>query len=105
MTLEELTFKSKKYDCGAADLEKVTDYSEDIEISDKSIQNAINFINKSSNENKIINSDLSKILIKKEDIDFLVNEMEITRSKAEKILMENKGELASTIEYLFNHYI
>ncbi|KAF9014132.1 hypothetical protein BDQ17DRAFT_1342139 [Cyathus striatus] len=36
--------------------------------------------------------------LKKEDIDLLIHEFEITRGEAEKILVENDGDLTKTLE-------
>ncbi|KAH7914025.1 hypothetical protein BJ138DRAFT_1110946 [Hygrophoropsis aurantiaca] len=40
--------------------------------------------------------------VKREDIDFVVNEFEISRLKAEKALIDNGGDLAKTLRALVN---
>ncbi|KAH8106941.1 hypothetical protein BXZ70DRAFT_1003832 [Cristinia sonorae] len=38
--------------------------------------------------------------VKREDVDLIVHELEITRSQAEKALHENGGNIVKTLQYL-----
>ncbi|EPQ57874.1 hypothetical protein GLOTRDRAFT_98692 [Gloeophyllum trabeum ATCC 11539] len=44
--------------------------------------------------------DTAKVVHKKEDVDLIVNEFEITKAQAEKALVENGGDLAKTLKAL-----
>lgn len=98
--------KASKHDSGAADLERVTDYAEEKEITSKEITNAVNmFEDKRSKENEeklAKERELQKVHVKKEDIELLIREMEITRSKAEETLREQLGDVVAALEALTN---
>lgn len=68
---EKLQKKTAKYDSGAADLEKVTDYAEEKEISTQDVAGAISAIgdrrNKEVLEKQAREKELLKVSIKKED--------------------------------------
>lgn len=93
--------KSAKYDSGAADLEKVTDYAEEKEISNQDVANAISAIgdrrNQAALEKQAREKELLKVSIKKEDVDLIVREMEITRSLAERTLREYHGNVVNAL--------
>ncbi|GLV42070.1 uncharacterized protein CBL_04971 [Carabus blaptoides fortunei] len=76
--------KTAKYDSGAADLEKVTDYAEEKEISAQDFAGAISAIgdrrNKEAAEKMAKERELLKISIKKEDVDLIVKELEISQN-------------------------
>ncbi|XP_045462496.1 huntingtin-interacting protein K-like [Harmonia axyridis] len=108
-SLEEKSQKEKKtakYDSGAADLEKVTDYAEEKEISSQDVANAITAIgdrrNKEALEKQAREKELLKVSIKKEDVDLIVNEMEISRTKAERFLREYHGNVVDALIALTN---
>ncbi|CAG9857655.1 unnamed protein product [Phyllotreta striolata] len=67
--------KVAKYDSGAADLEKVTDYAEEKEIYTQDVANAISAIgdrrNKDALEKQAREKELLKVSIKKEDVDLI----------------------------------
>ena len=46
--------------------------------------------------------ELAKVSIKKEDVDLIVEEMEIPRSKAEKTLREHQGDVVKALATLTN---
>lgn len=98
--------KSAKHDCGAADLEKVTDYAEEKEISTQDFSGAISLIgdqrNKQAAEKIAREKELLKVLIKKEDVDLIVREMEISRIKAERTLREHHGNVVKALIALTN---
>lgn len=98
--------KTAKYDSGAADLEKVTDYAEEKEFLSQDVTDAITAIgdirNKEALEKQAREKELLKVSIKKEDVDLIVNEMEIPRAKAERFLREYRGNVVEALISLTN---
>lgn len=103
---EKAQKKTAKYDSGAADLEKVTDYAEEKEISTQNFAGAISAIgdqrNKEALEKQAREKELLKVSIKKEDVDLIVREMEISRTIAERTLREYHGNLVNALIALTN---
>ena len=93
-----------KHDSGAADLEKVTDYAEEQEISDGNLNYAIDAIStkhQKEAENKAEKEkELANVLIKKTDVDLIANELEISKIKAERILREHNGDAVLALRTL-----
>ncbi|OXU26663.1 hypothetical protein TSAR_010848 [Trichomalopsis sarcophagae] len=94
--------KTAKYDSGAADLEKVTDYAEEKEISSsEGFSSAMTIIgdrrNKEAAEKKAKEKELLKISINKEDVEIIMKEMEINRNLAEQTLREHRGEVVEAL--------
>ncbi|KAH8417662.1 hypothetical protein KR222_003692 [Zaprionus bogoriensis] len=75
--------KQTRHDGGAADLERVTDYAEEKEISAANISSAVEqFGNQRSKENELRvakEKELQKVQVKKEDIELIVSSMSIGR--------------------------
>lgn len=98
--------KTAKYDSGAADLEKVTDYAEEKEISTQNVAGAISAIgdrrNKEVLEKQAREKELLKVSIRKEDVDLIVNELEISRAIAEHTLREYHGNVVNALTALTN---
>ncbi|XP_003487386.2 huntingtin-interacting protein K [Bombus vosnesenskii] len=99
--------KAAKYDSGAADLEKVTDYAEEKEISSSDgFSCALSIIgdrrNKEAAEKKAREKELLKVPIKKEDVDLIMKEMEINRNVAEQTLREHSGNIVEALITLTN---
>ncbi|XP_067615137.1 huntingtin-interacting protein K [Eurosta solidaginis] len=94
--------KQTRHDGGAADLERVTDYAEEKEISAAHISSAVEQIgNKRSKEDerKVAKEmELQKVHVKKEDIELIMSEMLITRTQAEKVLREQSGDVVAALE-------
>ncbi|KYN13678.1 PREDICTED: uncharacterized protein LOC108766452 isoform X2 [Trachymyrmex cornetzi] len=95
--------KAAKYDSGAADLEKVTDYAEEKEISSSDgFSCALSIIgdrrDKEAAEKKAKEKELLKVSIKKEDVDLIMKEMEISRILAEQTLREHRGDIVEAHE-------
>merc|ERR1711994_128293 len=69
--------KVAKHDSGAADLEKVTDYVEETEIAPQNIADAMRAVSdrqaKEAAEKQLLEKELSKIKILKEDVDLIVS--------------------------------
>lgn len=95
-----------KHNTGAADLEKVTDFVEEKEISGDNLDNAITAIlnkRKLEAEQKIeLERRLASVKVKKEDVDLICHEFEITKAKAERILKEHDGDLKAALTTLVN---
>lgn len=100
--------KEKKHDSGAADLEKVTDYAEEKEIISTStdLEDAITIIRNrkvaESAEQLARERELAKVAINKEDVDLILNELEISKTKAERTLREHQGNVVEALAALTN---
>lgn len=113
--------KQRKHDSGAADLERVTDWTEETEIS-KDISNVNNpipipssclyslqfqavnmFADKRNKENEAKlakESELQKIQVKKEHLELIMHELEVSSAVAEKALRENQGDVVRALTHL-----
>jgi len=93
--------KTAKHDSGAADLEKVTDYEEEKEFSSQDIAGAMSLIgdkrSKETAEKVARQKELAKVVIKKEDVELIMKEMEIARSTAELKLRECHGNVVEAL--------
>uniref|UniRef100_UPI00358F71E8 huntingtin-interacting protein K n=1 Tax=Myxine glutinosa TaxID=7769 RepID=UPI00358F71E8 len=95
------TDKPRKHDSGAADLEKVTDYAEEKEISASNLESAMSVIGdkrtleQSAKQER--EKELAKVTIKKEDVELIMTEMEISRSTAERSLREHLGNVVEAL--------
>lgn len=98
--------KPRKHDSGAADLERVTDYAEEKEISSSDLETAMSVIgDRRSREQKAKQErekELAKVTIKKEDVELIMSEMEISRSVAERSLREHLGNVVEALVALTN---
>ncbi|XP_076356236.1 huntingtin-interacting protein K [Tachypleus tridentatus] len=98
--------KTAKHDSGAADLEKVTDYAEEKEISSQDIIGAMSLIgdkhSRETAEKAAKQKELAKVTIRKEDVELIVREMEIPRSVAELKLREHHGNVVNALIELTN---
>ena len=102
---EELQNPEKKHDKAAcADLEKITDYEEDKEISNQNIGNAISIIEGRRTEENMHRAarekELSMVKVKREDIELIINEMEVSHSVAERKLREANGDIVQALCWL-----
>ncbi|XP_016430703.1 huntingtin-interacting protein K-like [Sinocyclocheilus rhinocerous] len=99
------TEKPRKHDSGAADLEKVTDYAEEKEISSSNLETAMSVIgDRRSREQKAKQErekELAKVTIK-EDVELIMGEMEISRAVAERSLREHMGNVVEALIALTN---
>ena len=97
---------SKQHNTGAADLEKVTDYAEEKEISAGDALEAFNAINDKRKQEADLKEQrekqLASVKVKKEDVELILNEFEITKLKAERILKENNGDLSAAMKALID---
>ncbi|XP_061594432.1 huntingtin-interacting protein K [Cololabis saira] len=98
--------KPRKHDSGAADLERVTDYAEEKEISSSDLETAMSVIgDRRSREQKAKQErekELAKVTIKKEDVELIMSEMEISRMVAERSLREHMGNVVEALVALTN---
>ncbi|XP_037078308.1 huntingtin-interacting protein K-like [Pollicipes pollicipes] len=92
--------KSAKHDSGAADLERVTDYAEEKEIS-SDITGAVATIGerrrKEAQEKMEREIELAKVPIRKDDVELIMTEMEIGRPRAERCLREHHGDVVKAL--------
>ena len=97
------TKKTAKHDAGLADLEKVTDFAEEAEITTENITEMMSLVgsqlSKEAQAKSQREKELAKVSIKKEDVELIMQEMEIPRSKAERSLREAHG---NPVEALIN---
>ncbi|VDP40168.1 unnamed protein product [Soboliphyme baturini] len=91
--------EARKHDSGAADLEKVTEYVEEKELS-AHVHTAVSSIlgtQKSKEKQSHTVPDSNKFTIRREDIELIMNEMEVTRQVAERKLRDHKGDAKAVL--------
>eukprot|EP00099_Drosophila_melanogaster_P009808 NP_001262556.1 uncharacterized protein Dmel_CG9922, isoform B [Drosophila melanogaster] len=97
----------KRHDDGAADLERVTDYAEEKEISADNISSAVEqFGNQRNKENELRvakEKELQKVQVKKEDIELIMNELLVSKAHAEKVLREQSGDVVAALEAIISN--
>ena len=96
---------ARQHNSGAADLEKVTDYAEEKEISaGDDLNNAINVISdkrkKEADLKEQKERQLASVKVKKEDVELILNEFEISKLSAERVLKEHNGDLSAALTSL-----
>ena len=100
-----------KHDSGAADLAKVTNYGffdeeGQSESSSKEISGAKSIIDKTRSkedaERVARQKELEKVIIRKEDLDLIMQEMEISRSEAELKLRQAMGNVVQALINIIN---
>ena len=88
------------------DLERITDYAEDTEVANKDIVNAVSLIEGRRSEEQeqktAREKHLASVKIKKEDIELIVREMEVSTSAAERCLRESEGDVVAALISLTN---
>ncbi|XP_050431689.1 huntingtin-interacting protein K [Adelges cooleyi] len=99
--------KTSKYDSGAADLEKVTDYAEEKEVvTTDDISGAMTIIGdrrlKEAADKMAKEKELQKVNIKKSDVELIIKEMEISKTLAERTLREYHGDVVKALIALTN---
>ena len=99
---------SKQHNSGAADLERVTDYAEEKEIaaSGGDLNNAMNAISDKRKKEAEIKAErekrLASVKVKKEDVEMIMTEFEITKPKAERVLKEHNADVSAALRALIN---
>lgn len=100
-----------KHDSGAADLAKVTNYGffdeeGQNDSSSNEISGAMSIIDstrsKEDAERVARQKELAKVKIRKEDVDLIMNEMEISRSDAELKLRQAMGNIVQALVTIIN---
>ena len=95
-----------KHNTGAADLERVTDYAEEKEISGDNLDNAISAIidkrKRDADQKAELEKRLASVKVKKEDVDLVCQEFECSKQRAERVLKENNGDLKAALTSLIN---
>ncbi len=90
----------------STDLEKITDYEEDKEVSSQDIANAVSLIEGRHSEERLQKAkkdkELAQVKIKRGDVDMIVDQMEISQALAEKRLREHKGDIVEALVSLLN---
>ncbi|KAJ3043915.1 hypothetical protein HDV00_003955 [Rhizophlyctis rosea] len=89
------------------DMRAVTGYFEDREMVDENkIGKAMSFLTNVGKSQKsqvsARDKELAKIVISKEDVELVMNQLEITKPQAERALRENKGNAVETLRKLIS---
>uniref|UniRef100_A0A1D1ZEK3 Huntingtin-interacting protein K n=1 Tax=Anthurium amnicola TaxID=1678845 RepID=A0A1D1ZEK3_9ARAE len=78
-------------------------------IDESKLGKALNIVDTVNEEKKRLNDqklqkqkDAEKIKVSKEDIEFIMKEMEVTKPEADKYLRENKGDLVEALKAMVN---
>lgn len=104
----EATTAAHKHDSrGAADLEKVTDYAEEKEISnDTNLNEAMTAITDKRRKDADLKAErekkLASVKVKKEDVELICSEFEVSKTRAERVLKENDGDLTASLTALLH---
>ncbi|RIA89412.1 hypothetical protein C1645_772376 [Glomus cerebriforme] len=80
-------------------------------IDESKLDKALNIVETVNEEKKRLNDqklqkqkDAEKIKVSKEDIEFIMKEMDVTKPEADKYLRENKGDLVEALKAMVNAY-
>ncbi|KAI1728776.1 huntingtin-interacting protein K [Ditylenchus destructor] len=91
---EEGQVEKDKHRWDAADLEKVTDFHEDKDEMNEVSKESIGKLQSKTQ------AEAKKIVIRKEDVQVIVDELEVPRSIAERKLIKHEGNLKSALRDL-----
>jgi len=98
---ESMQEKQKKHETeSAADLEKVTDYAEDKEISVTDIGSILANLSKTNKEECEREKQLAAVKIAKSDVELIMNELDIQKKLAERTLREHNGDVVQALMQL-----
>eukprot|EP00051_Salpingoeca_urceolata_P004249 m.63763 g.63763 ORF g.63763 m.63763 type:complete len:120 (-) comp13500_c0_seq2:181-540(-) len=93
--------KEKKHDDGAADLEKVTDYAEEKELSAQQLSKALDMVSEKDQaqreQQEQRKKELAAVKVNAADVELLVQEFEVPKDVAERRLREHAGSLVETM--------
>jgi NACalpha-BTF3-like transcription factor len=88
------------------ELDRVTDRVDEEEIGSENMGNALSTINdkrhRDESKRKAEQAELANVKIRKEDVELIVQELELPRSKAEKTLRQHHGDVIATLKALVN---
>lgn len=84
------------------DIEKVTDYMEEAEVDANKVNKAIDFLT-DFNKKRVGNRTMEqKNDLNKDDIDVIMNELLVTKIRAERALREKQGNVSDALMLLIN---
>ncbi|KAI6234421.1 HYPK-UBA domain-containing protein [Aphelenchoides fujianensis] len=93
--VEEVDEKAvNKHDWSSADLEKVTDFKEEEDLQSDGTDNKVEHL-KAEATAKVIN-------VAPEDVKFLVDEFELNKGVAERLLIKHRGDLRTAVTAFLN---
>lgn len=82
------------------------DFAEEKEISGTNLSNVLATLSteKRNEKLKLIEreKELAKVPIKKEDVELIIREMEVTKTQAERTLRQNEGNVVAALTALVN---
>ncbi|CAF2487868.1 unnamed protein product [Rotaria sp. Silwood2] len=88
------------------ELDRVTDRVDEEDLGSENIGNALTTINdkrhRDESKRKAEQAVLANVKIRKEDVELIIQELELPRSKAEKILRQHRGDVVATLKALVN---
>jgi len=88
------------------ELDRVTDRVDDEEIGSEQIGNALTTINdkrhRDESKRQAAQAEFANVKIRKEDVETLIQEFELSKSKAEKVLRQHHGDFSATLKTLVN---
>ncbi|CAF1303246.1 unnamed protein product [Rotaria magnacalcarata] len=88
------------------ELDRVTDRVDEEDLGSEKIGNALTAINDKrhldESKRKAEQAVLANVKIRKEDVELIIQELELPRSKAEKILRQHRGDVVATLKALVN---
>ncbi|CAF0777880.1 unnamed protein product [Rotaria sp. Silwood1] len=88
------------------ELDRVTDRVDEEDLGSENIGNALTAINdkrhRDESKRKAEQAVLANVKIRKEDVELIIQELELPRSKAEKILRQHRGDVVATLKALVN---
>uniref|UniRef100_A0A9J8BX60 Nascent polypeptide-associated complex subunit alpha-like UBA domain-containing protein n=1 Tax=Cyprinus carpio carpio TaxID=630221 RepID=A0A9J8BX60_CYPCA len=96
------TEKPRKHDSGAADLERVTDYAEEKEISSSNLETAMSVIGDRRSREQKAKQERCGTHCEYAKVYFHMGEMEISRAVAERSLREHMGNVVEALIALTN---
>jgi NACalpha-BTF3-like transcription factor len=84
-------------------LDSVTDFHEDREIDSSKAKDALSSLGSKERKEQELekqqrDKELAKVKVTKEDIEYIVNELEVDKFRAERLLRESAGDPARTVK-------
>mmetsp|Transcript_6862 Transcript_6862/g.10764 ORF Transcript_6862/g.10764 Transcript_6862/m.10764 type:complete len:113 (-) Transcript_6862:553-891(-) len=96
--------RSKHEGATTQDLERLTDFQEEKELDQVKVREAMSALAKAERAEAEAQAarerELAAVAIKKEDVDLMEKELEITKQVAERTLREHRGDVVAAIRTL-----
>eukprot|EP00741_Cyanophora_paradoxa_P015139 tig00020848_g14610.t1 len=90
--------RSKSEAQGSRDMERVTDFTEEKELDVAKVRKAMSSITAAEDlEAQARERELAAVVVKKDDIEFMERELEITKQEAEQAIREHKGDVTAAV--------